>query len=66
MNSLESRMAILLKKKVLGELDNRLDGVVAGIPKSFDEYREKVGYMRALKDVLAWLDEIQEKVDKYE
>lgn len=66
MNSLETRTAIMLRKKILEELDNRIDGVIGGVPKDFSEYREKVGYMRALKDVLAWLDEAQEKVDRHE
>lgn len=66
MNSLETRLANLLKKRILQEMDDRIDGVIAGVPREYAEYREKVGYMRALKDVLAWLDEAQEKVDRHE
>lgn len=63
MNSLDTRVTIMLKKRILQEFDDRLDGIIAGVPKEYSEYREKVGYMRALKDTIAWLDEVQEKVN---
>lgn len=63
MNSLETRLTIMLKKRILQEFDDRLDGIIAGVPKEYADYRERVGYMRALKDAIAWLDEVQEKVN---
>ncbi|HEX3587781.1 MAG TPA: hypothetical protein VH024_17410 [Candidatus Angelobacter sp.] len=36
--------------------------LIEGFYKTYEEYRERVGYLRALRDVRAWGDEIMTAV----
>lgn len=48
-----------LAKKIKELDDGKLDGLRAGGAQDFPDYRERVGYLRALKDVTDNMTEIE-------
>ena len=44
---------------IYDEIQNRVEGVATGQVNNFEDYKEKVGYIRALSDVIERCKEIE-------
>lgn len=61
--SFSDRHWTALVAKIDQEYADRTKQLAAGFAKSHDEYRERVGYLTALRDIAAWSEEIARSMD---
>jgi hypothetical protein len=61
----ESRFAELLMKRIAEVRETMSEQLATGASvNDFADYREKVGYLRALTDLRAWCDEAETDLNK--
>lgn len=58
-NSINLRFHDLIRKRIQERVETRRDQIASGQPKAWEQYREGVGYLRALTDVLKDAEEIR-------
>ena len=63
MDSSSTVLGRRLKTRIEAELDVRSKAVLAGTPADHAAYREGVGYLRALRNVIEWMD-VAENLDE--
>lgn len=47
---------------VATKIDERMVQMASGSAANFEHYREQVGYMAALNDVLGWAQEVEQNI----
>ena len=51
-----------LDRVLVEKLDDRMVSLANGQALSYEEYRESVGYLRALNDVRQWCNDIESQI----
>lgn len=64
MTSFDTKFETLLREIIKSERDERAEDLMTGNAHSFDEYRERVGYLRALTDVETWCAQVAKKMNE--
>lgn len=54
----------LIHAKVDGIIETRSDSILNGIPANLERYREEVGYLRGLREVMAFGDDLFREPDE--
>jgi hypothetical protein len=62
MNHLDLVFFRKLREKIEEERQTRMQFLANGAANSFDEYKNGVGYIRSLSDVLIWAKEVNDQL----
>lgn len=62
MNHLDLVFFRRLREKIEEEKETRMQYLANGYAASFDEYKNGVGYLRSLSDVLIWAKEVNDEL----
>lgn len=62
MNHLDLVFFRKLREKIEEERQTRMQFLANGAANSFDEYKNNVGYIRSLSDVLIWAKEVNDQL----
>jgi hypothetical protein len=54
---------IMLAERIDEEYASRLKQIAEGFATSFEEYRERVGYLACMRDIKTWSDDIIKSMD---
>lgn len=64
--TIDPRVTGRVLKRIEKETFERIGRIAAGTATDFADYRERVGYVRALNDVTTWFEEAQRDMEKAE
>lgn len=62
MNAFEALISRTLAKRIRAEIEDRGTTLMTGVATSYDDYKGRTGYIRALSDVLMWMAEAEHEV----
>lgn len=62
MASLDLLLFRKLEEKINEERRNQADNILLGSAQNYEEYKNRVGYLKGLSDALVWANEINEEL----